>query len=686
MRAVTDPATTRPPRAPRGAAAPRRITFDTVLVANRGEIAVRVLRTLRRLGIRAVAVFSDADADAPHVRAADVAVRLGADPRGYLSIEAVVAAARATGAQAVHPGYGFLSENAGFATACVEAGLVFVGPPVTAIAAMGDKIRARETVTAAGVPVVPGASGARPDGSALADPELADAAAEVGYPVLLKPSAGGGGKGMREVHDPADLPAALASARREALGAFGDATLLVERLVTAPRHVEIQVLADTHGAVLHLGERECSLQRRHQKVVEEAPSPLLTSAQRERMGAAAVAAARAVGYTGVGTVEFIVGGDAPEKFFFLEMNTRLQVEHPVTELVTGLDLVELQLRVAAGEPLPLRQDDVELRGHAVEARVYAEDPENGFLPTGGRVLALREPSGSGVRVDSGIAAGTVVGPDYDPLLAKVVAHGADRAEALARLDAALAGTAVLGLGTNVGFLRALLADPDVRAGRLDTGLIGRRLVDLTRPDLPPDVLGAATGAWLLGREPGGVIDPFDVPGGWRVGEPAWTGRRLAVAGHDPVDVRCRGRAADAELVVGPAPPVRTSTVAGPDGTVAYTHDGVTRRYLVGVDDQGVTWVARDGRTWAVHDRAAEEAAAETVAGTGGPVRSPMPGRVTVVAVSEGERVTAGQQLVVVEAMKMEHVLTAPVDGVVRALRAQPGGAVAKDAVLLTLET
>ncbi len=657
--------------------------FDTVLVANRGEIALRVVRTLRALGIGSVAVYSDADAGAPHVAAADVAVRLGPAPaaRSYLSVPAILAAARATGARAVHPGYGFLAENAAFAAACADAGLVFVGPPPSAIAAMGDKIRARRTAVAAGVPVVPGA-----DGTGLSDDELARAAADLGYPVLLKPSAGGGGKGMREVHGPAQLADALAAARREALGAFGDATLLVERLVTAPRHVEIQVLADHHGAVLHLGERECSLQRRHQKIVEEAPSPLLTPAQRARMGAAAVAVARAVAYRGVGTVEFVLGADRPDEFFFLEMNTRLQVEHPVTELVTGLDLVELQLRVAAGEPLALTQDEVVLRGHAVEARVYAEDPGTGFLPTGGRVLALREPSGPGVRVDSGIAAGVLVGADYDPLLAKVVARGADRAEALARLDAALAGTAVLGLGTNVAFLRALLADPDVRAGRLDTGLVGRRLADLARADLPPDVPGAATGAWLLAREPRGpVVDPFDVPGGWRPGGPAWVTRRLAVAGHAPLEVRCRGRAADAELVVGGGPPVRTRTAADPDGTVAHTHDGVTRRYVVAVDAHGVTWVSRDGRTWAVRDRAAGEAAAGAVAGAAGPVRSPMPGRVSVVAVVEGERVTAGQQLVVVEAMKMEHVLTAPVDGVVRALRARPGGAVARDAVLLTLE-
>ncbi|HKR48076.1 MAG TPA: biotin carboxylase N-terminal domain-containing protein, partial [Pseudonocardiaceae bacterium] len=424
--------------------------FHTVLVANRGEIAVRVIRTLRAGGIRSVAVYSDADADARHVRDADVAVRLGPAPAAlsYLSIERILDAVARTGAQAVHPGYGFLSENPAFARACGEAGVVFVGPPATAIEVMGDKIRAKQTVAAAGIPVLPG--------SDSTDAGLAMAAAEIGYPVLLKPSAGGGGKGMRVVHRAADLAEAIAGARREARAAFGDDTLLVERLITTPRHIEIQVLADAHGEAVYLGERECSLQRRHQKIVEEAPSVLLDAATRTRMGRAAVDIARAVGYTGVGTVEFLVPADAPDQFFFLEMNTRLQVEHPVTELVTGLDLVELQLRVAAGQPLPLGQNDVRLEGHAVQARIYAEDPARGFLPTGGRVLDLREPSGPGVRVDSGLVPGGTVGSDYDPLLVKIIAHGPDRDTALGRLDAALARTSILGIGTNIGFLRVLL--------------------------------------------------------------------------------------------------------------------------------------------------------------------------------------------------------------------------------------
>ncbi|GAA1252454.1 acetyl-CoA carboxylase biotin carboxylase subunit [Pseudonocardia aurantiaca] len=650
--------------------------FETVLVANRGEIAVRVLRTLRRIGIRSVAVYADADAAAPHVALADVAVRI----ESYLSIPAVLDAARATGAQAIHPGYGFLSENAAFAAACADAGIAFVGPPASAIEAMGDKIAAKATVAKAGVPVVPGS-----DGAGLTDDELAAAVARVGYPVLIKPSAGGGGKGMREVHRPGDLAQAIASARREARSSFGDDTLLMERLVTTPRHIEIQVLADAHGNVVHLGERECSLQRRHQKIVEEAPSALLTAAQREAMGAAAVEAARAVAYTGAGTVEFILGADAPDEFFFMEMNTRLQVEHPVTELVTGLDLVELQLRVAAGEELPIRQEDVRLSGHAIEARVYAEDPAAGFLPTGGRVLALHEPSGPGVRVDSGIAEGSVVGSDYDPMLAKVIAHGADRPEALRRLDAALRDTVVLGLGTNTGFLRALLADPDVRAARLDTGLVGRRLGEWTAADLPTDVLVAAAAHALLDLEPDGpVVDPFDVPGGWRVGEPAWTTWRMSVTGHDPVQVRVRGRAADAEAVVGDGGPVRCS--AGRSGvTLSVTMAGTTRHYRCAQDGETL-WLGRDGHAWGVREQAPLDAAAAVAEGAGGPVLSPMPGTVTVVEVANGQRVAAGDRLVVVEAMKMEHVLTAPVDGVVRDLRARAGATVARDDVLLSVVT
>jgi acetyl-CoA/propionyl-CoA carboxylase biotin carboxyl carrier protein len=664
--------------------------FGTVLVANRGEIACRVIRTLRRLGIRSVAVYTDPDAAAPHVALADLAVHLGPAP-AYLSAAAVVGAARQAGAQAIHPGYGFLSENTAFAAACEDAGIVFVGPPSSAIEAMGDKIRAKQTVAKAGVPVVPGSDEQSSDGAGLDDDALAPAVAEIGYPVLLKPSAGGGGKGMREVHRAADLADAIAAARREARGSFGDDTLLVERLVADPRHIEIQVVADAHGNAIHLGERECSLQRRHQKIIEEAPSPLLHDTQREAMGAAAVEAARAVGYVGAGTVEFIVGADRPDEFFFMEMNTRLQVEHPVTEEIFGIDLVELQLRVAAGErePWPAHR---RARGHAIEARIYAEDPAAGFLPTGGRVLALSWPDGA--RVDAGIAEGSVVGSDYDPMLAKVITYGADRAEAVARLDAALGATVVLGLGTNVGFLRALLADPDVRAGRLDTGLVGRRLDSLVAAEPPADVLPAAAVLALAALEPSGdVVDPFDLPGGWRVGEPAWTTWRMTVDGTEPVEVRARGRAADAVVVAGGADPVRAQTavpgpaVPGPaaqaGGRVPVTVDGTTRGYAVALAGNTL-WLSRDGQAWAVREQAPLDVAAAQAAGAG-PVVSPMPGTVTVVEVAEGQAVTAGQRLVVVEAMKMEHVLAAPVDGTVRDLRAKPGATVAKDAVLLVVE-
>ena len=686
--------------------------FDTVLVANRGEIACRVIATLRRMAIRSVAVFADADADAPHVRAADVAVRIGpaAAAQSYLSIPAVIDAALATGAQAIHPGYGFLSENTAFAAACEEAGIVFVGPPSSAIEAMGDKIRAKQTVAKAGVPVVPGS-----DGAGLDDAALALAVEQVGYPVLLKPSAGGGGKGMREVHRAADLADAIASARREARGSFGDDTLLVERLVTNPRHIEIQVMADAHGNVVHLGERECSLQRRHQKIIEEAPSPLLTAEQRGAMGAAAVEAARAVGYTGAGTVEFIVGADRPDEFFFMEMNTRLQVEHPVTEEIFRVDLVEMQLRVAAGEREPW--PELRSRGHAIEARIYAEDPAAGFLPTGGDIHLLRLPAD--VRVDSGVAEGGTVGSDYDPMLAKVIVWADGRAEALRKLDGALRDTVLLGVGTNIGFLRALLADPDVRAGRLDTGLVGRRIDQLATADLPADVLPAAAVHALAELEPGGaLVDPFDVPGGWRVGTPAWTTWRMAVGGRDAVEVRARGRATGAVVEVRPPTRLRTEAAsaaatpamraadapAAADGVgdsaappqpvrasgridgdrLAVTLDGVTRTYTVA--KRGDTlWLGRDGLAWAVKEQGPVDAVAQETAGAGGPVRSPMPGTVTVVEVAEGQSVTAGDRLVVVEAMKMEHVLTAPVDGVVRGLRAKPGATVAKDAVLLSVD-
>ncbi|MEV0383728.1 biotin carboxylase N-terminal domain-containing protein [Nonomuraea sp. NPDC050643] len=637
--------------------------FDRVLIANRGEIAVRIARTLRGLGITSVAVHTASDAGARHVREADVALQI---PK-YLDIEAILAAARDAGAQAIHPGYGFLSENAGFARRCAEEGLTFVGPPARAIDAMGDKIRAKATVSAAGVPVVPG--GAEP-GDALA--EWRD------FPALIKPSAGGGGKGMVLVRSADELPDAIESARRTALAAFGDGTLLIERYVENPRHIEIQVMADAHGGVVHLGERECSLQRRHQKIIEEAPSPFVTPETRARMGAAAVEAARAVGYVGAGTVEFIVDGTTGA-YHFMEMNTRLQVEHPVTELVTGLDLVELQLRVAAGERLPFGQDGVRLDGHAVEARVYAEDPARGFLPTGGRVLALREPGGPGVRVDSGLAEGGVVGSEFDPMLAKVVAWGPDRASALRSLDRALAGTAVLGVVTNIPFLRALATHPAVVAGELDTGLVERVLPGLL-PDAhtPVEVLAAA--ALAFHALPQGD-DPWEVTDGWRLGERAWTTWRLETRdGVHAVQVRgLPGESAEVRTEGGAAVPAR----AGADGEV--TIGGRTERYLR-VRDGDTLWLGKDGASWAfTRHLIGDPGDRPGAAGTGdGVVRSPMPGTVLVVKAQPGDRVSAGQPLVVVEAMKMEHTVTAPCDGVVSELPAQAGRPVDMDAVLAVI--
>ncbi|MER6598622.1 acetyl/propionyl/methylcrotonyl-CoA carboxylase subunit alpha [Streptomyces parvus] len=635
--------------------------FDTVLVANRGEIAVRVIRTLREQGVRSVAVFSDADADARHVREADTAVRIGPPPaaESYLNVPALLDAARRTGAQAVHPGYGFLAENAEFAQACADAGLVFIGPPAAAIALMGDKIRAKETVAAYGVPVVPGSSG-----SGLTDAQLEGAAREIGTPVLLKPSAGGGGKGMRLVRDAAVLGEEIAAARREARASFGDDTLLVERWIDRPRHIEIQVLADAHGNVIHLGERECSLQRRHQKIIEEAPSVLLDEATRAAMGEAAVQAARSCGYVGAGTVEFIVPGNDPASYYFMEMNTRLQVEHPVTELITGLDLVEWQLRVAAGEQLPYAQEDITLTGWAIEARVCAEDPSRGFLPSGGTVLALREPQGGGVRTDSGLSEGVPVGSLYDPMLSKVIAYGPDRATAIRKLRAALADTVILGVPTNAGFLRRLLAHPDVVAGTLDTGLVEREAEGLVPDGVPDEVYAAGAAVRLDALAPrpdaGGWTDPFSVPSGWRTG-----GVRaplvfpLRVPGADPVT-----HEAPAGAVVGP-----DRVMVEQDGTVVHFH-------------RSGDWLGRDGDTWHVQDHDPVEASLSGAGRSGADtLAAPMPGTVTVVKVAVGDEVEAGQSLLVVEAMKMEHVISAPHAGTVTELDVTAGATVAMDQVL-----
>ncbi|MGH3268041.1 MAG: biotin/lipoyl-containing protein, partial [Trebonia sp.] len=588
----------------------------------------------------------------------------------------------------------------------------------------------------------------------LSDEELIISLNGTVFPLLVKPSAGGGGKGMRVVGSHGELPAALAAARREARAAFGDDTLLIERYITSPRHIEIQVLADTHGTVTHLGERECSLQRRHQKIIEEAPSPLLDEARREAMGGAAVEAARSVGYTGAGTVEFIVPGDSPDEFYFMEMNTRLQVEHPVTELVYGLDLVEWQLRVAAGERLTVARPATPA-GHAVEARVYAEDPARGFLPTGGTVLALREPASEGVRVDSGLAEGMTVTSAYDPMLAKVAAWGPDRATALRRLDAALADTAVLGVTTNIAFLRTLLADPDVQAGRLDTTLAERVADGLAPPaasghsaaaspatgassaspaptareaDAQRDeALAAAALARLLAREPvPGVVDPWDIPDGWRVGGRAWTKFRFAIGAGagggsgTAVEVRVRGLAsAAAEVAVGDEDPVAARaefvaapsgaglTVAGPSGPdspgagaglpgaarpgsqqgstdLLVTYGGRVLRFAYATDGATI-WLGRGGHAWALTEEEAAPVRGGRASGGDGTVRSPMPGTVLVVHVAPGDAVSAGQAIAVVEAMKMEHTVTAPVAGTVAEVAARAGQQVAMDARLAVIE-
>jgi acetyl-CoA/propionyl-CoA carboxylase biotin carboxyl carrier protein len=641
--------------------------FSTVLVANRGEIAVRVMRTLRAMGIRTVAVYSDADAGARHVREADVAVRLGpaAARESYLSIDRVVQAAIDAGAEAVHPGYGFLSENADFAKALADKGIAFIGPPASAIEAMGDKIRAKQTVMKAGVPVVPGRTE-----PGMTDADLVAAAEEVGYPVLVKPSAGGGGKGMFLVERAEDLPEALASARRTASSAFGDDTLFLERFVTRPRHIEVQVLADSHGTTVHLGERECSLQRRHQKVVEEAPSALLDEATRARIGASAVATAEAVGYVGAGTVEFIVSADRPDEFFFMEMNTRLQVEHPVTELVTGIDLVEQQVRVAAGEPLPLRQDDVVLRGHAVEVRTYAEDPGRGFLASGGSVLRVQEPSGEGVRVDSSLLEGTVVGSTYDPMLNKVIAWGPDRTEALARLDRALSEQVVLGVGTNTAFLRSLVQHSSVRAGELDTGFIERHLEELTADEVPVEALAVYVLREALQRD---HRDPW--LGAWRPGAPAVQRWLLSLPGGGTATVRLTGDEVDVDGTVLTA----TALLDGDD--VLLTSGGRTTRWATAADGPQV-WVGHGGAAWVLHE--AVRHLREDAHAHDGDITSPMPGSVIAVHVAPGESVAKGQPLVVVEAMKMEHTLSAPLDGTVREVLVRVGQQVAVDELLVAV--
>jgi 3-methylcrotonyl-CoA carboxylase alpha subunit len=661
--------------------------FRKILIANRGEIACRIAATARRMAIRTVAVYSDADARAKHVEACDEAVHIGgsAPKDSYLRWERIIEAAKATGAEAIHPGYGFLSENEAFAQACAEAGLVFIGPPASAIQAMGLKAESKQLMEKAGVPLVPGYHGANQD------PELLKREADrIGYPVLIKASAGGGGKGMRAVEKGEDFAAALASCQREARNSFGDEAVLVEKYVTRPRHIEIQVFGDTQGNHVYLFERDCSVQRRHQKVLEEAPAPGMTEAMRRRMGEAAVAAARAVNYVGAGTVEFIVEQRAGEmNFFFMEMNTRLQVEHPVTEAITGLDLVEWQLRVAAGEPLPLRQEDLRIHGHAIEARICAENPDNNFLPATGTLRVYRKPQAAAferapVRVDDGVREGDAISPFYDSMIAKLIVHGANREEALARLDEALAATHIVGLSTNVQFLRHVVRSRSFAQADLDTALIQREQAALFGQEpVGLKLAAAAAVAKTLAHEQAlAGHDPFSRRDGWRShgqalrrfdfdfgGQHAKAelttlhdGSHVLALGGEPATLAFRAHGDRLELQYGAQ---RTRALVYTDGETdhVFTPDGATQ--IVSLD-----LLAHAGE-------GADEA---------GRLTAPMPGKVVSFSVKAGDKVSKGQALAVMEAMKMEHTIAAPADGTVAELLYAPGDQVAEGAELLKITT
>ncbi len=640
-----------------------------VLVANRGEIAVRVLRTCRRMGLATVAVYSDADTDAPHVALADSAVRIGPAPaaQSYLDIESIVAAAQRTGADAVHPGYGFLSENPALPEALDAAGIAFVGPRADVIRLMGDKAAAKRTMTAAGVPVVPGI-----DDPDLSDDELLARLDEVGYPLLLKAVAGGGGKGMRAVHDPEDAPAALAAAKREAANAFGDDRMIVERLVADPRHVEVQIIGDTHGNIIHVLERDCSLQRRHQKVVEEAPAAHLDDDVRARLHQAGVDAAAAVNYTGAGTVEFLLDANGQD-FYFLEMNTRLQVEHPVTELITGLDLVELQLRVAAGEPLAIAQGDITPDGHAIEVRVYAEDPAVGFLPQTGTVRSLSWPQADDVRVDSGIENGSEVSPHYDPMLAKLVVHADDRTDALQRLREAVRATSLLGVRTNLEWLGDLLDDPAVKEDRITTAWLDKWAWD--EPPAPPSLLAyaAVTAARRSGPigPPAADTSPFDALGPLRTGGGGWV---VHLADRDDV------HRLEVRFMTTTMPEVHRTLDLGADEREQLSPPRTARASVI----DGRVWVHAEGRTRLLEVVPATRHLDLDAASGDAALTSPMPGSVVTVEVAEGDEVTKGQTLLVVEAMKMEHPVTAPTDGTIVDLAVGPGDAVDAGQALVTV--
>jgi 3-methylcrotonyl-CoA carboxylase alpha subunit len=655
--------------------------FRKILIANRGEIACRVMRTCRRLGIATVAVYSDADARAMHVTLADEAVRIGAPPatESYLRGDRIIEAARNTGAEAIHPGYGFLSENPDFVAAVNAAGLRFIGPSAQAIRAMGLKDAAKELMVEAGVPVVPGYHGSSRDANFLR--KQADA---IGYPVLIKPRAGGGGKGMRRVERGEDFTEALAGAEREALASFGDGACLIEKYVGTPRHIEIQVFGDDHGNVVHLFERDCSLQRRHQKVIEEAPAPGMSAEMRAAMGAAAVKAAKAIGYSGAGTIEFIVDasqGLRADRFYFMEMNTRLQVEHPVTEMITGQDLVEWQLRVAGGERLPLRQDELSIDGWAFEARLYAEDAAKGFLPATGTLAHLTLPEEI-ARIDSGVRQGDTITPFYDPMIAKLIVHAPTRGAALGKLALALARCHVAGSVTNVEFLAALCADGDVARGAVDTGLIARgagRLIAKPAPSAAVRAV-AAIAALGLARQPSDR-DPWSALSGWRHWEAA---RQYALLEHaderDELHVTVLG--GGAFIVDGGGATTRLRLLDSMDGALRLDVDG-RRLGAKLVEHHGRITVFMDGgaHEFILPDRLAEEA--EGDAG-GDRVVTPMPGLIKLVAAKVGDRVGKGDALIIVEAMKMEHTLRAPRDGMIGELRVAAGEQVQDGAVLLVL--
>jgi 3-methylcrotonyl-CoA carboxylase alpha subunit len=653
----------------------------SLLVANRGEIAVRIFKTARQMGLRTLAVFSEADRDAMHVRCADEAYLIGpAPPRdSYLVGAKIIAAALEGGADAIHPGYGFLSENAEFAAAVAAAGLIFVGPPAEAIRAMGSKSAAKRLMQEAGVPLVPGYHGAD-----QADEVLAKSARDIGFPVLIKASAGGGGKGMKVVANPAEFSDQLASARREAKAAFGDDTMLIERYLTRPRHIEVQVFADTHGNAVHLFERDCSVQRRHQKVIEEAPAPGLTPERREAMGAAAVAAARAVGYVGAGTVEFIAEGD---DFFFMEMNTRLQVEHPVTEAITGEDLVAWQIAVARGETLPKTQAQLAIRGHAVEARLYAEDPDKDFLPQTGRLTHLR--FGDGVRVDQGVESGDAVTHHYDPMIAKVIAYGPDRNSALDRLAAALRATEVVGLVTNRRLLDRILTQPAFAAGDIDTGFIERHRTALFAPTTIDPTRAFALAALAVQareaketwRDPADPFSPWALAGPFVPNLPARQDIILALD-DDRRKIVAETRA-DARTLVIDGHRFAADAKLSDDGTlharlddtkltarVIFTGPRVTLFY--GGED--LTFIAIDPREAETDDAQAGEK-----------LTAPMPGTVIALLVQSNDRVAKGAPLVVVEAMKMEHVIKAPHDGIVAKINVAAGEVVAEGFELIVVE-